>query len=54
MKINTTLSSLGAIYGIYYGVTKGKSFWSTTGFAVLFAIGGASLGYAYQMVQNKN
>jgi len=53
MKQIQTLSSVGAVLGIYYGVSNGKSFWTTTGFAILFAIGGASLGVAYQMVSNK-
>ena len=50
MKVNATsgLSSLGAVLGIYYGVSKGKGFWATAGFTLLFSIGGAALGNAYE------
>lgn len=50
MKATTTLASLGAVYGIYYGVSKGKSFLTTTGITILFAIGGASLGFTYRLL----
>jgi len=53
MKVSSALSSLGAVGGIYYGVTKSKGFWTTAGFAILFAIGGAALGNAYESITNK-
>lgn len=46
MDVTTGLTSVGAIGGIAYGVSKSKSFWTTAGFAILFAIGGAALGTA--------
>lgn len=46
MRVTGALSSIGAVYGIYYGVSKGKSFWTTAGFTILFAIGGAAAGTA--------
>jgi hypothetical protein len=51
MNIGTALSSLGAVGGIAYGVSKQKSFWTTAGFAILFAIGGSALGIAYQSLK---
>ena len=39
----TGLTSIGAIGGIVYGVSKNKSFWATAGFAIIFAIAGAGL-----------
>ena len=53
MKVSTALSSLGAVAGIYYGVSNKKSFWTTAGFTILFAIGGAALGTAYNAISNK-
>jgi hypothetical protein len=52
MKIDRTspLVSIGAITGIYYGVSKGKGFWGTAAFVVLFAIGGAALAEAYKYI----
>jgi hypothetical protein len=50
MRVSSALTSVGAVYGIYYGVSKGKSFWTTAGFTILFAIGGAALGAAYHAV----
>jgi hypothetical protein len=48
---NKILISLGAVGGIAYGVSKQKSFWTTAGFAILFAIGGAALGMTYQSLK---
>jgi hypothetical protein len=53
MKVTSALSSAGAIVGIYYGVSKGKSFWTTAGFAILFSFGGAALGVTYNSLFNK-
>jgi hypothetical protein len=52
MKVTSTLSSLGAVYGIYYGVKNQKGFWQTAGFTLLFAIGGSMLGTAYNSITN--
>jgi hypothetical protein len=46
-----TFSSLGAIVGIWYGVSKNKGFWATAGFTILFAIGGTALGSVYQSIK---
>ena len=43
-----TFGSLGAIVGIWYGVSKNKGFWATAGFTILFAIGGTALGSVYE------
>jgi hypothetical protein len=51
MNVETALSSLGAVGGIAYGVSKQKSFWTTAGFAILFAIGGAALGTTYKVLK---
>jgi hypothetical protein len=53
MNVTSALTSLGAVYGIYYGVTKRKSFWTTAGFTILFSIGGAALGTAYNAITDK-
>ena len=52
MKLSSALSSLGAVAGIAYGVSQKKSFWTTAGFTILFAIGGAALGTAYNAIKN--
>lgn len=52
MKIAPTLSSVGAIAGIYYGVKNKKSFWTTVGFTILFSVGGAALGTVITSVTN--
>ncbi len=52
MKVQSALSSLGAVGGIYYGVSKGKGFWATAGFAILFAVGGGLLGHAYEQLNS--
>lgn len=52
MDITPALTSVGAIGGIAYGVSKGKPFWATAAFAILFGIGGAALGTAVQHYQN--
>lgn len=51
MDLTTGLSSVGAIGGIAYGVSKNKSFWTTAGFAILFAIGGAALGTGIKILK---
>jgi hypothetical protein len=50
MRLTSALSSAGAILGIYYGVTKNKSFWTTAGYTLLFSIGGAALGSIYNQI----
>lgn len=52
MKFTPVLTSVGAISGIYYGVSKKKSFWTTVGFTILFSIGGAALGSAIESIRN--
>lgn len=52
MDVTTGLTSVGAIGGIAYGVSKKKSFWTTAGFAILFAIAGAGIGTAIKMVKS--
>lgn len=52
MNSSTALSSVGAIVGIVYGISKKKSFWTTAGFTILFAIGGAALGSAYNAIKD--
>jgi lipoprotein signal peptidase len=51
MEVPKALTSLGAVAGLYYGVTKNKGFWGTAGFTLLFAIGGAALGNFYDAVK---
>lgn len=51
MEVSKSLTSLGAIAGLYYGVTKNKGFWGTAGFTLLFAIGGTALGHFYNSVK---
>ena len=51
MEVSKALTSLGAVAGIYYGVTKNKGFWATAGFTLLFAIGGSALGNFYNYVK---
>ena len=53
MDITSGLTSVGAIGGIAYGVSKKKSFWTTAGFAILFAIGGAALGTTIKIYKNQ-
>lgn len=51
MDITPALTSVGALGGIAYGVSKGKPFWATAAFAILFGIGGAALGMAVKNFQ---
>ena len=51
MNLKPALTSLGAIGGIAYGVSKKKSFWTTIGFTILFSIGGAVLGTAIESIK---
>jgi len=53
MKVSAALTSLGAVAGIWYGVSQRKSFWTTAGFAILFSVGGAALGTAYNALNDK-
>lgn len=53
MNVTSALTSLGALGGLTYSVTKGKSFWTTAGFTILFAISGAALGTAYEAIYSK-
>lgn len=53
MKVGTTLTTLGAIGGLAYGVSKQKSFWTTAGFTILFAIVGAAVGTGIQAMTDK-
>jgi hypothetical protein len=51
MDISTGLTSVGAIGGIAYAVSKNKSLWTTAGFAVIFAIAGAGLATAIKLTK---
>jgi hypothetical protein len=51
MNITSALSSIGAIGGIYYGVSQRKSFWTTIGFTILFSISGAAIGTTIQAIK---
>lgn len=53
MKVGTALTTLGAIGGLAYGISKQKSFWTTAGFTILFAIVGAAAGTAVQTMTEK-
>lgn len=48
----TALTSIGAIVGIFYGVSKRLPFAATAGLTILFAIGGAALGTAYEAMKD--
>jgi hypothetical protein len=52
MNVTSALSSVGAIGGIYYGVSQKKSFWTTIGFTILFSIGGAAIGTTINAIKN--
>jgi hypothetical protein len=51
MEVSKALTSIGAVTGLYYGVTKNKGFWGTAGFTLLFAIGGVALGKFYESIK---
>jgi len=53
LKVSAALTSLGAVAGIWYGVSQRKSFWSIAGFAILFSVGGAALGTVYGALNDK-
>jgi|688.fasta_scaffold00438_85 hypothetical protein len=53
MNVTGALTSVGALGGLTYAVTKGKSFWITAGFTILFAIGGGAIGTAYEAFYSK-
>lgn len=53
MDVSKALTSVGAVFGLYYGVTKNKGFWGTAGLTLLCAIGGAALGTFYESVKKQ-
>lgn len=52
MDITKGLTSVGAIAGIAYGISKSKSFWITAGYCIAFAAGGCAIGIAIQSKNN--
>ena len=50
MKVGTAFTTIGAIGGLAYGVSKHKQFWTTAGFTILFAIAGAAVGTAVNTI----
>jgi hypothetical protein len=52
MNLSGGLTSVGAIIGVFYGVSQRKSFWTTAGFTILFAVGGAAVGTAIKQFSN--
>lgn len=48
MGIAKTLTTVSALAGLGYAVSKKKSFWMTAGITVLAAIAGAGAGSAIQ------
>jgi hypothetical protein len=51
MEVSKALTSLGAVAGLYYGVTRNKGFWGTAGFTLLFALSGVALGKFYESIK---
>ena len=51
MDVTKGLTSVGAVFGLYYGVTKNKGFWVTAGLTLISAIGGAALGTFYESIK---
>jgi len=41
---------IGAMAGIFYGISKQQTFWGIAGYSVLFAAAGAGVGLAYQSI----
>ena len=52
VNITSAFASVGAIMGIYSGVSKRQPFWGTAGFTILFAVGGAAIGMAYEKTKS--
>jgi hypothetical protein len=52
MDVTSSLTSIGAFGGIAYAVSKKKSFWTTAGFAILFAVVGAAVGTGIKMYKD--
>ena len=52
MNLSGGLTSVGAIIGVFYGVSQRKSFWTTAGFTILFALGGAAAGTTIKQFSN--
>jgi len=44
LMVTSGLSSIGAIGGIAYAVSKRKTFWVTATYGLVFAIAGAAVG----------
>ena len=42
------LTSVGALGGIAYGISKSKSFWVMAGYSVIFALTGYAVGKGIQ------
>jgi hypothetical protein len=51
MEASNALTSIGAVSGLYYGVTRNKGFWGTAGFTLLFALGGVAVGKFYESIK---
>jgi hypothetical protein len=51
MKTAPALTQIGAIAGLFYGVSKQKPFWTTAGLTLLFAVGGTVLGMTYDSIK---
>jgi hypothetical protein len=53
LKLTKTLTSVGAIGGIAYGISKQKGFWATAGYTIILALAGGFLGTTIDSLQNK-
>ena len=51
MEVSKALTSVGAVAGLYYGVTRNKGFWGTAGFTLLFALSGVAVGKFYESIK---
>jgi hypothetical protein len=54
MNYTSSLTSIGALVGVFYGIKKQKKFWGTAGYVVTFSLVGASIGYGINYFINKN
>jgi hypothetical protein len=52
LAITPALTSVGALGGIGYAVSKKHSFWATAGFCIVFAITGFGIGKLIESVNN--
>jgi hypothetical protein len=54
MNYTKSLTSIGALVGVFYGIKKQKSFWGTASYVLIFSLAGATIGFGINQFKNEN